>query len=70
MADCFTSIIGGFAVFSILGFMSHVNKIPIDQLVEAGTGLAFVNYNKSNIIKNKPISISVSLFFRSFILKH
>ena len=40
--DAFTSTMGGFTIFSILGFMSYSNKIPIDQLVEAGTGLAFV----------------------------
>lgn len=38
------SILGGTAVFSILGFMANQLSIPISQVVQSGTGLAFVAY--------------------------
>ena len=41
--DCCTSIVGGFATFSILGHMASTNNIPIDKIVNAGTGLVFVS---------------------------
>lgn len=43
--DACTSIVGGFATFSILGYMSSKNNIPIEKVVNAGTGLVFVCLN-------------------------
>ena len=40
--DACTSIVGGFTTFSILGHMASKNNIPIDKIVDAGTGLVFV----------------------------
>ncbi|CAF0862783.1 unnamed protein product [Adineta ricciae] len=42
--DCFTSVFAGFAVFSILGFMSYKTGLPVDQVAKAGPGLAFIAY--------------------------
>ncbi|XP_024148093.1 sodium- and chloride-dependent GABA transporter 2 isoform X2 [Oryzias melastigma] len=53
--DCFglcclnsaTSIFAGFAVFSVLGFMAQDLDIPIEEIMSAGPGLAFVAYPKA-----------------------
>ena len=36
VGDCLTSIFGGFVIFSILGYMSKVMDMPIDDVVEGG----------------------------------
>ncbi|RVE56725.1 hypothetical protein OJAV_G00223990 [Oryzias javanicus] len=53
--DCFglcclnsaTSIFAGFAVFSVLGFMAHDLDIPIEEIMSAGPGLAFIAYPRA-----------------------
>uniref|UniRef100_T1JNJ2 Transporter n=1 Tax=Strigamia maritima TaxID=126957 RepID=T1JNJ2_STRMM len=42
--DTFTSLLAGFTIFAILGSMSHVLKIPIEEVVTSGANLAFVAY--------------------------
>ena len=32
-----TSVVAGFAVFSVLGFMAEMQNTPIDQVAESGT---------------------------------
>jgi len=44
LANCATSFFGGFAVFSILGYLSVMNNIDITKLKLSGPGLAFVTY--------------------------
>ncbi|KAG7470658.1 hypothetical protein MATL_G00116050 [Megalops atlanticus] len=39
-----TSLVAGFAVFSVLGFMAREQGAPIDEVAESGPGLAFIAY--------------------------
>ncbi|XP_034538153.1 sodium- and chloride-dependent neutral and basic amino acid transporter B(0+) isoform X2 [Notolabrus celidotus] len=39
-----TSVLAGFAIFSILGHMAHIYNIPVGNVVKEGFGLAFIAY--------------------------
>ncbi|MFC1582859.1 hypothetical protein ACFL4W_04905 [Planctomycetota bacterium] len=43
-ANCSTSFLGGFAVFSVLGYLAHVTGQPVKEVVTDGVSLAFVTY--------------------------
>lgn len=42
--DSLYSFIAGFAVFSVLGYLSFVKSLPVDKVVTEGATLAFVTY--------------------------
>ncbi|XP_030630095.1 sodium- and chloride-dependent betaine transporter-like [Chanos chanos] len=42
-----TSIFAGFAVFSVLGFMSHELGVSMEEISSSGIGLAFIVYPKA-----------------------
>jgi SNF family Na+-dependent transporter len=44
LINCSTSIYGGFAIFSVVGFMAKQAGAPIEKVAQAGPGLAFVVY--------------------------
>uniref|UniRef100_A0AAV2J4E0 Uncharacterized protein n=1 Tax=Knipowitschia caucasica TaxID=637954 RepID=A0AAV2J4E0_KNICA len=39
-----TSVVAGFAVFSVLGFMAKEQGVSVSQVAESGPGLAFIAY--------------------------
>ncbi|CAF0889150.1 unnamed protein product [Brachionus calyciflorus] len=44
LSNCLTSVFAGFVIFSYMGYLSHVTGQSIDQVVQAGQGLAFIVY--------------------------
>ncbi|MBN3299309.1 S6A13 protein, partial [Amia calva] len=65
LALCFlnsgTSFIAGFAIFSILGFMSYEQQVPISEVAESGPGLAFIAYPRA--VSMMPFSPVWACFF-------
>uniref|UniRef100_A0A914IE96 Transporter n=1 Tax=Globodera rostochiensis TaxID=31243 RepID=A0A914IE96_GLORO len=57
-----TSILAGFAIFSILGYMSEIANKPIAEIVKPGVGLAFLAYPE--VASNLPLKqLWAFLFF-------
>ncbi|KAL4224062.1 hypothetical protein ACF0H5_017519 [Mactra antiquata] len=42
--NCFTSLMAGFVVFSVLGYMGHILNKAVEDLAEEGPGLVFYVY--------------------------
>ncbi len=44
LADGGTAFLAGFAVFSILGYLSYQSGLPMNEIARGGIGLAFITY--------------------------
>ncbi|XP_045190206.2 sodium- and chloride-dependent creatine transporter 1-like [Mercenaria mercenaria] len=72
--DCFiiatfnscTSFYGGFAVFSVLGFMAKEQNVTVSEVAKSGPGLVFIAYPKA--ITKMPISPLWAVLFFFMIL--
>jgi NSS family neurotransmitter:Na+ symporter len=67
-ANCLYSFLAGFAVFSVLGYMSLQKGVPIEQVVKSGPALAFVVYPEA--ISRLPFMNSVFglIFFLTLVI--
>ncbi|KAI6229062.1 Snf-9 [Aphelenchoides fujianensis] len=59
--DAIMSLLGGTAVFTVLGFMASQLNQPIDSVVQSGTGLAFIAYPEA--LSRMPLTWLWSLLF-------
>ncbi|XP_038055734.1 sodium- and chloride-dependent glycine transporter 2-like [Patiria miniata] len=66
--NCGTSILAGFVIFSVIGFMAHDMQLPIANVTDTGPGLAFVAYPEA--LARMPVAPlwSVLFFFMLFTL--
>ncbi|XP_078267989.1 sodium- and chloride-dependent neutral and basic amino acid transporter B(0+)-like [Rhinoraja longicauda] len=44
VVNCATSVFAGFAIFSVLGHMAHVQDKPVSEVAQSGFGLVFIAY--------------------------
>ena len=65
LGDMFTSLFAGFVMFSMIGFMAHILEKPIPDVVQSGTGLAFIVIPDG--LSQMPLSIAWSLLFFSML---
>ncbi|XP_053407541.1 sodium- and chloride-dependent taurine transporter-like isoform X2 [Mercenaria mercenaria] len=61
-----TSFYGGFAVFSVLGFMAKEQNVTVGEVVKSGPGLVFIAYPKA--ITEMPLSPLWAIVFFFMIL--
>lgn len=74
--DCFylcllnsgTSIVAGFAIFSVLGYMTYETGLDIADVAESGPGLAFIVYPRAVAMMPMPNLWSVCFFIMIILL--
>ncbi|XP_066437972.1 sodium- and chloride-dependent neutral and basic amino acid transporter B(0+)-like [Eleutherodactylus coqui] len=66
IVNCLTSVVAGFAIFSILGHMAFVSGKKVSHVVDEGFGLAFIAY--PDALAKLPISPLWSILFFCMLL--
>jgi len=62
------SLVAGFAIFAVLGFMSKEQGVPISEVAVSGPGLAFIAYPKALTLMPYPKVWGCVFFFMLFLL--
>lgn len=63
-----TSVVAGFAVFSVLGFMANEQGVPISEVAESGPGLAFIAYPQAVAMMPLPQLWAICFFVMLILL--
>ncbi|XP_068187486.1 sodium- and chloride-dependent betaine transporter-like isoform X2 [Antennarius striatus] len=63
-----TSVVAGFAIFSVLGFMTYEQGVDISEVAESGPGLAFIVYPRAVAMMPMPQVWSVCFFIMIILL--
>ncbi|MED6236060.1 hypothetical protein ATANTOWER_003902, partial [Ataeniobius toweri] len=63
-----SSFVAGFAIFSVLGFMSYEQGLPISQVAASGPGLAFIAYPRAVAMMPLPQLWAVCFFIMVILL--
>jgi solute carrier family 6 GABA transporter-like protein 6/8/11/12/13 len=68
VTNSFTSILSGFVIFSVLGYMSHIQGVDISRVAEEGPGLAFIVYPQALALMPFSPIWSIMFFIMLFLL--
>lgn len=68
LLNCGTSVVAGFAVFSVLGFMANQQGVSVSEVAESGPGLAFIAYPQAMAMMPLPQLWSISFFIMLLLL--
>lgn len=60
--NCLTSFLAGFVIFSVLGYMAHVQNKSIDQVGGDGPGLVFIVYPEAIAMMDGSVFMSIIFF--------
>ncbi|XP_055694630.1 sodium-dependent serotonin transporter [Lutzomyia longipalpis] len=60
--NCLTSFLAGFVIFSVLGYMAHVQSKSIDQVGLEGPGLVFIVYPEAIAMMSGSVFWSIIFF--------
>ncbi|KAK5912544.1 hypothetical protein CesoFtcFv8_002404 [Champsocephalus esox] len=63
-----SSFVAGFAIFSVLGFMSYEQGVPISEVAASGPGLAFIAYPRAMAMMPFPQLWSICFFVMVILL--